>query len=243
MATIPSILYRAPNLVVMTFPNKVGISKYRLRAHNTLTGAVTMGATDVMFEVGSGAHFKSESVTRKGRGYPYAPGSTRGHAWVAFDPDDFYDPTTPGVAELPRDSRWAYYTVQEFSIAANAYLTEERRVFIVPSADFYGVKDQGITLTLVVPQTDATEANLTGLPAPLAAVKLHFPGDCNTGNIQNLEAKVLYYSMGAGSPLAKIPASGLASIYSGINNGLVLATTEAAGCEVSISVGLNTTGG
>lgn len=242
MATIPSVLYRAPNLVVMTFPTKAGISKFRLRGHNTLTGAVTTAATDIMFEIDAGAHWKSSSVLAKGGTYPYMPGNTRGHAWVAFDPDDFYDPTTAAVDKLPSDAMFAYYTVQEFSIAANAYLAEERRVFIVPPAAFWGVPNPSITMTVDVPQTTATESELEGQMPPVAAVKIHFPGRVTSGFIQNLEAETLYYSVGGNTPMIRIPNSGSANLFHGVSDEICLASIAAGGCKVSGLFGLSTGG-
>lgn len=242
MSTIPNILYRAPNLVVMTIPTKAGISKYRLRAHNTLTGAITTGATDVMFEINAGAHFKSPSVEAKGRGFPYDPSNTRGMAWAAFDPDDFFDPTNAAVDKLPRDTAYAYYTLQEFSDAAGAYLTEERRVFIVPPANFWGLRNPSLSLTMAVPQTTATEADLEGKAAPIASVKLHFPGHVNTGYIRNLENKILYYSVGDTTPMALITANGELSLYQGVSSELCFATTDAGGCKVSLLLGLSSAG-
>lgn len=242
MATIPNILYRAPNLVVMTIPDKAGVSRFRIRAHKTLTGAATAGATDVVFEVDKGAHFKSESVQKKGRGYPYAPGSTRGHAWCAFDPDDFYDPTTAGVAQLPPDDQYGFYRVEEFSIAANAYLAEGP-ILIVPPAGFWSTQDPAMALQVSIPQTSGNEADLKGVPAPAAAIRIHMPGALKSGHVRNLDNKVLYYSLGDKAPMARIPNSGEISLFSGVSDMLVLATTDAGGCDVSALLGLSSGGG
>ena len=196
MTTIPNLLDRYPNLIHFFVPNDPNTSKYRVRGHKNLDGAFS-GGTD-MFVFERGLVFRSPSIRQKNLGL--LDESTRNQTRAWFDLDD-YQPLDP--VNLPRDNEFAFLTIEEFSIAAGAYLTPAP-IYVVPPAKFFGVRNSTITLYGTAPA--GTGASAGSLP-PTNVMRIALPIYTSGMVLRNLGTVDLLFSLGEGMPLAPIPAA------------------------------------
>lgn len=199
----PSIQYRSPNMVTMTFPIVPGSSKFRVNgaarindAYGNVAGVGGFG-TLPMFEVLTGSTFRSQSV--QSRRLPAVEESSTGLSRVIYDPDDYATPVTAAASYLPSDDNVAFLRLQRYNDASAAYLSEGP-IMVLPPYDFFTTRGPIITLTGIAPNLNigAFPANIADTLPP-EVLNFLLPGYLSTISICNLDAALpLFFSLHPG---------------------------------------------
>lgn len=194
--TTPNVLDRKVNVVEMSIRNNPNVSKYRIRGHRTLDGAF-VGSVE-MLEVQAGIHTRSQGLVQSGRNKTYGE-TVRGYTRIGIDPDEF----TSVSPVLPSDSEFLFLRVEDFDIAAQAYLPPGQ-ILVIPPASYFGVQDSTITLHGTSPGISA----VAGEVPPPGSMSIALPLYSTSGNITNLDGTdALLVSFGKGMPMTPV-ASG-----------------------------------
>ena len=202
---IPSILYRQPNYLNMTFPILPGVPKIRVSGAARLNDAygnvagVGGGGVLPMFEVLSGATFKSPSVMSKN--HPFED-TNRGLTRMILDLDDFATPAQPpGTSYLPTDDQTLFMRVETWNPVLNVW-NAPGPIIIIPPYDFFTTKEPVFTVTGLTPNM-SLGAWPAGLPDFMQPTTLNFllPAYSQTISVGNLDSgKVLFVSFHPGMP-------------------------------------------
>ncbi len=231
---IPSILYRQPNYINMTFPILPGVPKIRVSGAARLNDAygnvagVGGGGALTMFEVLSGATFASPSVRSKK--VPFED-TNRGVTRMIFDPDDFATPAQPpGTSYLPTDDQTLFIRIEAWNPALNAWAAAGP-ITIIPPYDFFTTKEPVFTVTGIAPDM-ALGAWPAGLPdfMPPTVMNFMLPAYSQTISIVNLDAvggNTLFVSFHPGMPPTVVKpdkdfgltGSGVPEYFVGADNG------------------------
>jgi hypothetical protein len=241
---IPSILYRQPNLLNMTFPVLPGVSKIKVvgaarldDAYGAVAGVAGNGALD-MFEVMSGATYTSPSVrARKVSIEDINRGVTR----MVIDPDDFATPWKPfgGAGKgtyLPTDDQTLFLRIQTWNPVSGAY-NPAGPIIVIPPYDFFSTKAPVFTLVGTTPNLNI--GAYPSMPDFLPPTVLNFmlPAYHDTVSFENLAADggiPAYVSFHPGVPVTVIKANreclltgaGAPEFFVGSPNGNVLFTVR-----------------
>lgn len=202
---IPSVLYRQPNYINMTYPILPGVQKIRISGASRLNDAygaaagVGGGGVIPMFEVLSGATFTSPSARSKNR--PFED-TNRGVTRMIFDPDDFATPAqAPGTSYLPTDDQVLFLRVETWNPITLGW-NAPGPIMIIPSYDFFTTKEPVFTVTGITPDM-ALGAWPAGLPDFMPPTTMNFllPAYSQTVSVGNLDAaSVLFTSFHPGVP-------------------------------------------
>lgn len=231
---IPSILYRQPNYLNMTFPIQPGVPKIRVSGAARLNDAygnvagVGGGGALPMFEVLSGATFKSPSVMAKN--HPFED-INRGITRMIIDPDDFATPAQPpGTSYLPTDDQTLFLRVETWNPVLNTW-NAPGPITIIPSYDFFTTKEPVFTVTGLAPNM-AVGAWPAVLPDFMPPTVMNFllPAYSQTVSIANLAAvggDTLFVSFHPGMPPTVVKpdkdfgltGSGIPEYFIGADNG------------------------
>ena len=202
---IPSVLYRQPNYINMTFPVLPGVPKIRVSGAARLNDAygnvagVGGGGALPMFEVLSGATFMSPSV--RARKVPFED-TNRGVTRMIFDPDDFATPAQPpGTSYLPTDDQTLFMRIETWNPALGVW-NAAGPITIIPPYDFFTTKEPVFTVTGLAPNM-ALGAWPAGLPDFMHPTVMNFmlPAYSQTISVGNLDSgKVLFTAFHPGMP-------------------------------------------
>lgn len=201
MSTIPNLITRARNRVVMTIPENPLISGYRIRGHNTLDGAFAGGV--VMFEVKSGTRYRSPDLCRQRLGL--VEGSLANITKIVFDPDEF----APLSANLPTDQQVLYLTVEDYDIALGGYQPPST-ILVIPNARYFGVQNSALLITGCAPGLASPPA--PGDVPPTGALSFALPlyaSNCQIKNLDPADDLLVSFDRGMGlmavSPVSSDP--------------------------------------
>lgn len=194
MNTIPNLLDRFPNLIHFSVANDPNTLRYKVRGHKSLDGAFAGGTEMFIFE--RNKVFRSPSIRQKNLGL--LDESRRGQTRAWFDLDD-YQPLDP--VNLPGDNEFAFLTIEEFNVAAAAYLAPTP-IYVVPPAKFFGVRNSTITLYGTAPA--GTNATAGALP-PAGVLRIALPIYTSGMFLRNLGTVDLLFSLDEGMPMAPVP--------------------------------------
>jgi hypothetical protein len=194
---IPSILYRHPNLVNMTFPILPGVQKIKVigasrlnDAYGNVGGTAGNGAID-MFEVVSGETYKSPSVMARKL---TLEDSNRNVTRMIFDPDDFATPAKPysGMGAgtyLPTDDQMLFIRIQTWNLAGGGSWNAPGPIIAIPPYDFFSTKEPVFTVSGIAPNL-----NIGAFPAAIpdfmfpTVLNFLIPAYSTTVSIDNLAA-------------------------------------------------------
>lgn len=213
---IPSILYRQPNLVNMTFPVLPGISKIKVAgaarlndAYGNVAGVAGNGTVD-MFEVLSGATYMSPSVRAR---KVSLEDTNRGVTRMVFDLDDFATPWKPfsgmgAGSYLSTDDQSICLRLSTWNPVASAW-NPEGPIIIIPPYDFFTTKAPVFTLVGTAPNL-----NIGAFPAmpdflPPTVMNFMLPAYHDTISFENLDAAggvPVYVSFHPGVPITVVKA-------------------------------------
>ena len=220
---IPSIQYRQPNLVNMTFPVLEGVQKIRVVGASRLNDAygnfagVTSTGWLPMFEVLSGLTYKSPSV--KTKNIPLED-TNRRLTRMMFDPDDFATPAKPlGTGSyLPTDDQTLFIRIQTWNPATSDW-NPPGPIMIVLPYDFFTTKEPVFTLTGQAPNFDigAWPPNMPDFMFPLS-LNFLVPAYSTTISLVNLDpGTALFAAFHPGMPPTVIlPTQDLGLTGSGV---------------------------
>ncbi len=219
---IPSIQYRSPNMINMTFPMdaapkiRVAGAARLVDAYGAVAG-VGGGGTLPMFDVLSGMSYLSPSI--RSRRMPAVEETSRGLTRMVFDPDDFSTAAAvPGGPYLPTDDQTLFLRMQIWDVATATYLPEGP-IMIVPPYDFFTTKEPTFTVSGRAPNM-ALGAWPAAIPDSMMPGTMNFmvPGYSTTVSIANLDpGKVLFVSFHPGMPPTVIlPGKDISMTGSGI---------------------------
>lgn len=187
--TVPSIVDRNLPYVSGFFRNDPNVSKYKIVGHKELMGAFT--APVDMFEVRRGQHYKSPTVLKNPQGCQDE--SRRGLTKFLFSLRDFND------ADLPAPDEFLFIRVQEYSIAADAYL-DAGPILVVPNPEFFGVGTPTMTLYAEAPGISA----VAGENPPADALAVALPTYTDGASLKNVSAADdLLFSLGESMPMSQ----------------------------------------
>ena len=202
---IPSIQYRSPNYINMTFPILAGVQKIRVSGASRINDAygnvagVGGGGPIPMFEVSSGATYSSPSV--KARKIPFED-TNRGVTRMVIDPDDFATPAqAAGTSYLPTDDQTLFIRIETWNPVAGAW-NPPGPIMIIPPYDFFTTKEPVFTVTGLTPNM-ALGAWPAGLPdfMPPTVMNFMLSAYSQTISVGNLDpARVLFASFHPGMP-------------------------------------------
>jgi hypothetical protein len=208
-------------------PEEPNTSRYRFRGHKSLDGAF-LGSAE-MFEVLSGAHFVSPTPQSEGR-TGAVEDSKRGQTRVLFDPNDY-----ASHPSLPPDSEMLFLRVEDFDIAAQAYLPPGP-ILLVPTVYQFGFQDSTITIYGTAPGVSA----VPGDKPPATSLIFALPLFTTSVTIVNLDGvNSLLVSTNRGTPMVPIPADGVINIDTGSISEMAVASEN--GNEVTFSMFLTMT--
>ena len=199
----PSIQYRSPNMVNMTFPVVSGSSKFRVNAAARLNDAYGNVAgvggfgTIPMFEVATGSTFCSSSILS--RKLPAIDESNTGLSRVIYDPDEYATPQTLVASYIPSDDNVAFLRLQRYNDAGAAYLSAGPIMILTPY-DFFTTRGPVITLTGKAPNLNigAFPSNIVDTMPP-ESLNFLLPGYLSTISICNLDSSLpLFFSLHPG---------------------------------------------
>ena len=219
---IPSVLYRQPNYINMTYPILPGVQKIRVSGASRLNDAygnvagVGGGGVIPMFEVLSGATFMSPSARSKNR--PFED-TNRGVTRMIFDPDDFATPAqAPGTSYLPTDDQVLFLRVETWNPVTLGW-NAPGPITIIPCYDFFTTKEPVFTVTGLTPDM-ALGAWPAGLPDFMPPTTMNFllPAYSQTISVGNLDpARVLFTAFHPGmSPTVIMPQSDMGLTGAGV---------------------------
>ncbi len=238
---IPSVLYRQPNYINMVFPVLPGVPKIRVSGASRINDAygnvagVGGGGVLPMFEVLSGATFKSPSVMAKN--HPFED-TNRGLTRMIFDPDDYATPAQPpGTSYLPTDDQTLYLRIETWNPVTSAW-NPPGPIIIIPPYDFFTTKEPVFTVTGLAPNM-ALGAWPAGLPDFMPPTVMNFlvPAYSQTISGTNLDAgKVLFMSFHPGMPptvllpkeVLSLTGSGVPEFFVGCPDGNIWFTLRIA---------------
>lgn len=231
---IPSVLYRQPNYINMTFPILPGVPKIRVLGAARLNDAygnvagVGGGGPIAMFEVQSGATFMSPSV--KAKKVPFED-TNRGVTRMIFDPDDFATPAqAPGTTYLPTDDQTLFIRIEVWNPALGIWAAAGP-ITVIPPYDFFTTKEPVFTVTGRAPNM-ALGAWPAALPdfMPPAVMNFMLPAYSQTIVVTNLDAaggNTLFVAFHPGMPPTVVKpdkefgltGSGVPEYFIGADNG------------------------
>lgn len=211
---IPSILYRHPNIIHMTYPIQQGVPKIKVvgaarlnDAYGNVAGTAGNGALD-MFEVLSGATYLSPSVRAR---KVSIEDSNRNVTRMVFDPDDFATPWLPysgggAGTYLPTDDQTMFLRIQLWNPVAAAW-NPAGPIIVIPPYDFFTTKAPVFTLTGITP-----DLNIGAYPArpdflPPTVLNFMLPTYHDTISVENLGADgaaPIYLSFHPGVPITVV---------------------------------------
>ena len=213
MSDVIQVIERTSNLTdLMIKDDNPDISSYRLLVNRTVDGIYDLGGTGtngvtgptaaftIVNSVGKGSSFRSQDLIRRGLGFLH--GSTRGQTRVLLDIEDSF-----GVdAAVPRSNEVAFFRVQPFSIAANAFL-EAGPITIVPPAGFLSSSAPMMEISGTAPACVNGALSVGGFMTA-NALHLRIPNKAASFRLKNLDdTNNLKVSTGVGSMAVVLEAN------------------------------------
>ena len=213
-------------------------------AYNAQTGSGLTGAPVNIFTVPSNGYFRSTTIKAKGWGLFNEP--NKGLTRALFDISDF------AAAGVPTDSKIGFYRLSvnrpaEVVIAGavdtgNPYLGP---IYVVPPPQFFGTSYAALSLEGLAPASTGCTGGSNPLfdlsmqtPLPLHIV---LPETSRGGTLDNLDGtEDLLYSVGAGLPMATLPAGHSIELHGSFKE---LVLSAAAGTAVPFALAANLHGG
>lgn len=204
---IPSIQYRSPNLVVMTFPIRPGVSTLKFSgaanindAYGAISGVGGSGTIE-MFQVQSGTTFVSPSL--RARRLPSIEDTNRGLTRICFDPNDYSTPVNP-AGYIPNDDQTLYLRLSLYNDATGVW-QDEGPIMAVTPYDFFTTKGPVFTATAKAPNL-GIGVFPPNIPDVLLPTTMNFllPAYMSTVSVSNLDdpttGKPLFFSFHPGMP-------------------------------------------
>lgn len=218
---VPKVTHRLEHMVELTIPVDPQVSKYRLLAHRVLDTCRT--APIELFQVTKGEHFVSPSLL-KYRGSRWADTNTAGQTVIRFDPDDFYEPTDPAKLGLPHDGETMYLVVDEFDVAANAWVNRSP-ILVIHDPTLSMMQGPFLALYGTAPNIGVITP---GEPPGAGFLHFHVPGTARGLILRNLSANTLYAALSPAQAVIPIPANSSLETTLGMTDQWLLASSNNA---------------
>ena len=204
MSNVVQLIERTTNLTdLMVKDDNPDISQYRLLVSRTLDGIYdipgtgtngvtgTVAAHTIVASVNRGATQRSTGLMRRGLGFLH--GSTRGQTRMLLDIED----SIGDSAAVPRTDEMAFFRIQTFSIAANAFL-EAGPITIAPPAGFLSSSAPMLEISGTAPSCVTATISVGGFMSA-NALHLRVPNKSAAIRLKNLDdTNNLKMSTGAG---------------------------------------------
>lgn len=222
---IPNILERATERLRIQYKNNSDILGYRVRVANSLDNAygpdngVGGAGTFALFDMDRDRGFISKEMRRKKLNRAWTA-TARGQTMALFNPNEYLglDPVVPSDGQL-LFVRTQVRTQASPAFPGAANNLNQSDILVVRTPDFNSVPRPAITLGGTAPSL----AGVTlGLPAPEEAMVFHLPAYGDAMVLTNHGPGDLYYSVGYGLPLVRVPAGSDVSLASGMKDELTL---------------------
>lgn len=215
---LPKITKRMEHMVEITLPVDPQVSRYRFLAHRVLDTCRT--APIELFQVNSGEHLVSPSLQRY-RGSRWADTNTVGQTIARFDLDDYYNPTDPAKLGLPHDGETMYLVVDEFDIAANAWVNRSP-ILVVQDPTLFALQGPFLALYGTAPNIGAVTP---GEPPVPGFLHFHVPGAARGLVLRNLSANTMYAALSPHQAVFPIPANSSVETTLGMTDQWLLASS------------------
>ena len=202
---IGNIRERQPNYIDMSISKETGITRYSIRAANTLNdsygngGGVGGSGCVELFTAEMGREFRSASIREKKLHVAHGAGRDRKVTRMIFDPSDFFNPVAAPL--IPADNQLMFMRIQKFSEALNDW-EDEGPINVVLPKHFL----QGMRPVLTLHGNAPAIASTGGAFPDEDAMHFHLPMFSASVYISNLsEVGSLHVSFNPGMPTVVVP--------------------------------------